>query len=88
MYESEVGNPSKLVSKQHKQASSLQNRVVGAVENLRQHGARYDHDLEQRCISVIEQVKNVNPRYLPIGEWREWRVEDRVTLIVRMRRLS
>lgn len=90
MYESEVGTPRHVAMGIHRDVKSLHAKVLGALENLRGFGARFNHELERDCAAAIEQVRNLNPRELPMNEWREWMVTDRetgVTLVVRLRRV-
>lgn len=88
-FESEVGTPRHLSEATHNTARSLQTKVLGALENMRQFGATYNHELADACQAAIEEVRNINPRELAVGMWREWMVTDGetgTTLVVRLRR--
>jgi hypothetical protein len=90
-FETQVGNPSNMVSKAHNTEGSARGRVVKAMENLKQFGGRFDSELQRRCTSTIEQIKNTNLKSLPLNEWRRWEVQETqsdVILRVAVRRTS
>jgi hypothetical protein len=90
-YETEVGQMTLLVPKNHNTAASATTRIVNAVANLQEFGSKFNKDLENECISVIEQIKGINLKTLPLNDWREWTVTDEPSstmLFVRIRRTS
>lgn len=90
-FETQVGNPSNLVGKNHNTEASARTRIVNAMHNLQEFGGMFDHELRRNCTSAIEQIKNTNFKVLPLQEWRRWEVEEPyndVTLQVAVRRTS
>jgi hypothetical protein len=90
-FETQVGNPSNQVSKNHNTEGSARNRIVKAMDNMREFGGRHHHDTQRACTSIIEQIKNTSLKNLPLNEWRRWEVQESysgVTLRVAVRRTS
>lgn len=90
-FETEVGQPSILITAPHTTADSARGRIIGAVETLQKFGANFNSDLERQCVATIEQIKDLNPKTLPLHETREWQVTDApsgLTLIVKLRRIA
>lgn len=88
-WETEVGNPSKLVSKEHNTDNSARHRLVVAMQEMQEFGKRFNLTLEASCVSTIEEIKNTNIKVLPLNDWRGWSVKDDysgVTLVTRIRR--
>lgn len=88
MFETTVGNASNLVHKDHKTEGSARNRIVKAMENMREFAGRYDSELNRECIRTIEQIKNTSLKNLPVNEWYQWAVQADVILYVGVRRTS
>lgn len=86
-----VGNPGNMVSKTHNTEGSARTRILKAMMNLQEFGGRYDHEMQMRCTTAIEQIKNTNLKSLPLNQWYQWGVEETqsaVTLRVAVRRTS
>lgn len=75
-WETSLGTPQTQEVKTHNTAGSAQTRAEKGLKDLMEFGKTYNHVLYDECGAVLQEIRGVNLKVLPIGEWREWRVSD------------
>lgn len=90
-WETSLGTPQVMEVKSHTTAASAQTRAEKGLLELAAFGGIFNHALRDECLARVRELKDVNLKVLPIGEWREWRVCDEpsgLVHVVKVRRME
>lgn len=90
-FETEVGTPNGRAPATHTTADSAKNRIIGALENMRDFGTTYSAETKAEALRALSEVNATHVPSLPRDEWRGWQVRDEhtgTTLVVRIRRIA